>query len=694
MPGSPESQPLREFLAGARRRVALTDAANAASAGLIAAIATLVVAWATGTSMVPLALVAAIAVGAMAFALRRRGRSDASIARAVERRADCRNLVITATELMDDTRGVRQDIGALVFRHAARRVAELDVRSLFPMQRAWLVVTIAAALMASTAVVLAGRPAPSWRSSRSVGSTAAPIGAIEITVTPPEYTRKAVTALHDPSEVRAIAGSRIHISVESGSTAVALETLDARLTLTRDQQGRFAGDVVADHDGYLGIEANAISPDSPPVKRLIGLAVDADTPPIVRITKPGRDLFLATTGEPVPIEVTAEDDLGLTSLRVAYTKVSGSGENFEFKEGELTLQLTKDGDRRWTGAAALALAPFDLIPGDMVVYRGVAADARPGAAAVESDSFMVQIVSKERAAVGGFTVDDEFNRYAISQQMIILKTERLAARKSSMAADVFADAAQDIAAEQRRVRAEFIFMMGGEMEDLNALADTLDETAEAARETDLAAGRLQNRGALDVILATRHMSRAALRLAEPDTTEALTAERAALVALQRAFSKDRYLLRTLATQERLDQSRRLGGKLADLAHEPKPAATPADSPRTIALRRALAGVAALSAESALGADQAARATTLAESVLHVDAASPAFRDIATALGRAAAAMTAGRAADARPLLERAAIDLSTALRAESPAAPSTPGLDVGQLRGALADALRRGGLPR
>jgi hypothetical protein len=85
----------------------------------------------------------------------------------------------------------------------------------------------------------------------------------------------------------------------------------------------------------------------------------------------------------------------------------------------------------------------------MVVYRGVAADARPGALPVESDSFMVQIVSKERAAVGGFTVDDEFNRYAISQQMIILKTERLAARKSSMAADAFAEAAQDIA-EQRR----------------------------------------------------------------------------------------------------------------------------------------------------------------------------------------------------------------------------------------------------
>jgi hypothetical protein len=165
--------------------------------------------------------------------------------------------------------------------------------------------------MASTVVVLANRLAPTWRTFRSAVPALPPIGTIEITVTPPEYTRKPVATLRDPAEVRAIAGSRLHLRVESGSTAVTLETLDARLALSRDQQGTFAGDVVADHDGYLGIEATSSSTGSPaPLKRLIGLAVDADTSPIVRVTKPGRDLFLATTGEAVPIDVTAEGDLG------------------------------------------------------------------------------------------------------------------------------------------------------------------------------------------------------------------------------------------------------------------------------------------------------------------------------------------------------------------------------------------------
>ena len=48
------------------------------------------------------------------------------------------------------------------------------------------------------------------------------------------------------------------------------------------------------------------------------------------------------------------------------------------------------------------------------------------------------------------------------------------------------------------------------------------------------------------------MSQAEKLLTGANTAEALVAERAAVAALQRAFSRDRYILRALATRSQLD----------------------------------------------------------------------------------------------------------------------------------------------
>ena len=64
------------------------------------------------------------------------------------------------------------------------------------------------------------------------------------------------------------------------------------------------------------------------------------------VVKPGRDLFVETAAE-LPLEITAEDDLGLASLRLRYTTVTGSEEQFEFTEGEVPLRIARQHDRRF-----------------------------------------------------------------------------------------------------------------------------------------------------------------------------------------------------------------------------------------------------------------------------------------------------------------------------------------------------------
>ena len=261
----------------------------------------------------------------------------------------------------------------------------------------------------------------------------------------------------------------------------------------------FTGQVIADADGFIAIEP-AASDGQPGVRRLIGLGVTADQPPRVRVTTPGRDLYFADANRTIDVAIEADDDLALDSLRLRFTKVAGSGENFTFTDGEAPLAVTRDNDRAWKARGSLKLDTLELAAGDMVVYRGVASDRRPGTTPVESDTFIVEILAPGAVAAEGFAMDDQRDRYAISQQMVILKTERLLARKPSLPPETFAADAAGLAAEQRQVRAEFVFMMGGELAE--ELVDTsslteLNEEAEAAGEADLAAGLLANQGRAD-----------------------------------------------------------------------------------------------------------------------------------------------------------------------------------------------------
>ena len=689
----PDAPALRDFLARAWRQLALRAAIDGATAGILLALIAVIGAWvgawppAATITIAALAFVAPVA-GFVWRALTRRS----ATALDVERRAPgCRNLIVTAAELLERPHDIRSDIGAMVCQHAVAAAQRLEIRALFPLGSALRRLGLAAGICAATVTVVAGRPAPVVTLGDSSGGTIS-LDRVEVVIIPPDYARQPTRTMRDPAEVSALAGSRLQIQVQAHASLVTLETLDARVPLTRAPDGSFSGALLAEKDGFVALQTESTEGRSP-VRRLIGLNVIPDRGPVVRIVKPGRDLFVETAAT-LPIEITAEDDLGLASLRLRYTTVTGSEEQFEFTEGEVPLRVARESDRRWTATVTWPLQSLTLAPGNMVVYRAVATDGRPGAPAVESDAFIVQIVTPDRAALEGFLLDDDPNRYAISQQMVILKTERLLARRGTLSAETFADEALTIAAEQRRVRAEFIFMMGGEMADLNVTADVLDETEEAERESELAEGRLQNQGRLDLIRATRQMSRAASLLAQPDATEALVAERAALVALQRAFARGRYLLRTLSTQQQLDLSRRLGGRFTNLAADTRPTAAPIEDARTVALRRILADVSALAGAAALTRPEAARASDLAEGLLRLDAPSEAIRPIAAALAEAANAIERGDTATARPGLERSALALSAVIRDAVLDAPIVPSGDASRLGGALVDALRRGRGPR
>ena len=309
-------------------------------------------------------------------------------------------------------------------------------------------------------------------------------------------------------------------------------------------------------------------------RRLIGLTAIDDAAPTVRITAPGHDEKLVNGHHTIDVAIEAADDHALASLRLKYVRVSGSGERFTFTEGEVPLAVTRTDARRWKGHASWRLDSLGLEPGDMVVYRAIAADRRPGATPTESDAFIAEVLAPGGIAAAGFAVDPEVERYALSEQMVILKSEKLLGRKSTLATDAYNDEAAALSAEQRSVRAFFVFMMGGEVGGADDASGGLDETAEASGEGDLALQRMLNQGRAALLSAIRSMSRATTALNTADVTGALPHERDALAQIEKTFAHNRIILRALTEHERIDLTRRLSGTLTDAARENQATAEP------------------------------------------------------------------------------------------------------------------------
>ncbi|MEP6494599.1 MAG: hypothetical protein ABJF01_18080 [bacterium] len=693
MNAPPDASALRAFLARVSRRLAWTTAAEGAAAGLVVALVLVMAGWPSrGAPAKAIAAAASLAAAGMFVRwLFMRGRGE-RVALIVERRApQCRNLVVTADELtMSNT--VVDHIAVLVFSQTARLVNGLDLAALFPLRNS----LIALALSTGLWTLAVARATTSEAESRGGGggssrAALAAISAIDVTVIPPAYTGKHVESMVDPARIEALVGSRVRLTVHARAAGVSMESIHTRDSLVASSSGTFEGELIADADGYVAIEPRSADGHAG-VRRLIGISVLPDNAPRVRITAPARDLFLRDAHQTIDIAVDASDDLRLASLRLRFTKVSGSGERFTFTEGEVPMDIVRTNERMWKGHTTWRLDALGLSPGDMVVYRAVAADYRPGATPGESDSFIAEILLPGGDAAAGFALDPEQERYAVSQQMVILKTERLSARRAATSADAFTTAAQELAAEQRKVRAEFVFMMGGELADAPDLSGSLtdiNEEAEAEGESDLLAGRMANQGRVALLRAIRSMSRAAASLTTADLGPALTHERAALAQLERAFSRTRIILRALTERERLDLTRRLTGVLTDAARDVHPAVDAQPSARVLGLRRTLAGIAALAGASPFTADAPAQTAALAESVLRVDASSKPLQDAAALLNNAGDAIAHGRSVDARALLDRAATGIAASLRGDLADAPAAAlPADVNRLNGALNDALR------
>ena len=658
-------------LSAVMHRLITLDVLRAVSAGAaLAALTLLVLAMAARSLRAGLlpAVLAGLSVVLVLMFRRRHRWTSADAARAVERtRPESRNVVVTAEELLRDPAACRESVRNRVFADAASAITLVQPAEAIPLRGASILCAAALLALAGTWVGLSSRTGAAIRETaanlkETVIGMSRDGPRVRATITPPSYLRSTAQSHDDPERIEAVAGSRLVLRIEGSD-----QPWRTRLGATPLQPHRRGDGVEVEvelsESSYLAIEGGSSTADAP---RLIPVIVTPDRAPTIVVDKPGKDLLFPDSSAGIPISATATDDFGLRSLELRFTRVSGSGEQFSFEEGVLPLQLDRNSDRSWRGRVSLALAAMDLDPGDAVVYRVVGADARPGQAGVaSSDTFFVEIAAPDQVTPAGFELPPDRERYALSQQMIVLKIERLRARERTISREAVSEEAAAIAAEQRAVRANFIFLTGGHVED---------EEEEAEHSHEIQEGRLEHSARKEISAAIQHMSRAEQALIAPATGAALLQARAAVEALQRAFGRNRYFMRTLPSRSRIDPSRRLAGELdraASSRRRPEPAVT---STAVLAARQLLVELLEVGAllNERPGSIDSGRIASMAERALAVDAGSQTWQEIAGAFLDVGDALAAGRSAeDVQAHLKQALDGLQSEARREAvpPAAP-------------------------
>jgi hypothetical protein len=581
-PENPSIEIVRATLERGRGRLLVRDLLHAVMVGAFVATAAFAVAPLSPRLAV---ILAALAVGMVAalVAIRRRSRTASRVAVLIERLdPSLKNLIVTAEELLRHPERSADWIGRRVFDDAASRLRAIDLGSTVPIARAALAAFAALLVAAVTPSAVGSRGIGSGSSSRQPArAEAGGAQLIEARLDPPEYARRPASVVTNPQRIDALAGTRLTLTAPPDSAALRVRFGEQPLPPMKDSEGiRF--EMALRESGYLAVEFGSEAGREP--TRLIAVTVTPDRVPSVKVERPGRDLLLPTVDEVVEIDAAASDDIGLGALALRYTRVSGTGEQFEFVEGELPLAVTRDSPQDWRAHGRIPVAALRLEPGDSLVYRLTARDERGTAGTASSETFFVEIAGPGQVALEGFEMPPDQERYALSQQMIVVKLRRLREREKRLSPQALSDETGGIAAEQRAVRGNFVFLMGGHVED---------EQEEAEHSNEIQEGRLENTATREIWRAVSHMTVVEQALAAPDTGAALTAAVKAVDALQRAFTRNRYILRTLPSRLQIDPSRRLSGDLDEVKDENRPVVPAKDAASGLLARQLLAEMVAL-----------------------------------------------------------------------------------------------------
>lgn len=377
-------------------------------------------------------------------------------------------------------------------------------------------------------------------------------------LSPPAYTGRPTQTIDDPTEVRALIGTRVALRGRGdGAGIAAIAGVDTLLATTNAARWN-VGLQVPDHPVVVRLRADSI-------ERIVAIVPIADRSPVVTLAIPAHDSVLRAPVGRIALEASATDDIGLASGAFEYIVSSGEGETFTFRTG--TIGASRLAGRSASLAAAIRLDSLGLKPGDIVHIRAVARDANtvtgPGVGTSETRAIRIARAGEYDSLSVNAAAPSDAEKGMISERMLIMLTEELQQKRPRLARDTLLREAHGIAVDQRKLRrsvGDIVFTrLGGNpsAEETNdeenpqrtrSITDLLQRadsaTARSTEPTDFQGGESPvvavNKPLLEAYNA---MWDASLNLELGELDRALPHMRRALAAIQRARQAERLYLR-------------------------------------------------------------------------------------------------------------------------------------------------------
>lgn len=671
-------------------------------------------------------LLALAAVGVTAYRLLRPP-SDRRLALLAEERAPgLGNALATALDL-DDADGGSPVRRAFVG-DVSRRLATVEPHVVAPLRigTPMMVVGVSLALLAAFALAFPAQAreawsrwseprdayAGDWREARARVLPTVPeppvpgFDELRWRITPPAYSGLATVEGRGDDALSALPGSRVRLRSRYAPrwSAVRAARVDGGAIPVVRRDGEWVAEWTVGADDR-GVVVEAAANERVVDRRVVPVLVLPDRAPDVTLSVPERDLVLPSANGRLAIRASATDDYGVAELRLTWIRSRGSGEMFEFAEGEWPWTTLRRSAKGAEGAHVVDLATLGLQPGDVVHLRAVARDRNdvtgPGESVSRTRIVRIARENELDQVDAVLSLPPEMPKDPVlSQRMLVLLTERLRDRAPSLSRAALVEESGHLGYEQGRLRervgeqiftrntagvqgpdAQVVFedqegaaghAHGAEEGHAGEGESLLERASEATGQgtMDEVAHKHDESAIIDVnrdLLTLYNLMWAAEReLNQGAPSPSLPHQRRALELIQRLRTAERVFARGQVRVDPVDVAEARGeGKVDEAAPvaRSRSAALPSAGPLLAELDRAMARLGAGD-----GRDAALGLSTLAARALGDSAAD---RQAATLLSRAASAAARGRVDEARELARRARGRLSPSTSRETPPLPST-----------------------
>ena len=304
---------------------------------------------------------------------------------------------------------------------------------------------------------------------------------IKVTYQYPQWTGLP-PAVEDPGgDLRAVEGTEADLEIEFDQPlASGLLVLDSELQIPLATAGHLArARVPIRQDGAYYVATVA---EKQQVRLSDDYFIEArpETEPVIRLTRPGRDLKVSPIEE-VTLEAAAQDDFGLREVAIHYSVNGGPEKTVSAPAGARSASVQQ----------VLALEDFQLIPGDVVSVYATARDARTTARTdiyfLEAQPFEREYSQSQTSGGGGGGMESgEQNRIADRQKEIIAATWNEIRDKSGNRAKAEEDA-RFLAEVQAKLQEQAVTLaqrmkarqLAGAAESFQAFANDMESAAAA-----------------------------------------------------------------------------------------------------------------------------------------------------------------------------------------------------------------------